>query len=135
MGRIGKAEEVVPRICNEELSGRVTKIVTQKETNCFWVNKLEKIEAALVANKSAAKLETYTYNLFGEAEGQDLDVVYPTNFNEMQSWTTKAQPMRIPHFNFTSGSERMNVDPGTIPSSKDLYQSMTERWTSTWKDM
>jgi pimeloyl-ACP methyl ester carboxylesterase len=122
--RMGKAEEVLPSICSE---ARVTTIVTQKETNCLWVDKLQKIEAELQKGKSHCDLQTYTYNLFEGAE------VYPTTFTEMENWSTQAKPVEIP-----TNLDLNALSSGAataIPSSEELYQSMTECWANTWGDL
>ena len=116
--RIGKAEDIVPEICVE--NPNINTIVTQKETNCLWIQKMDQ-----VLSKSEAQLETYTYTLFGEK-----DQVYPMRFSEMKEWR-KALPIDAPK-QLSKEASLEDVDT-SIPSPEAFYASMMECWRDTWE--
>jgi len=118
MFEIGKAEEVVPRIC-EELSA--STVVTQRETDVVWSGKLDVIAKRI---PSGSALSLYTYTLIGQNTGWS----YPLSFAETKEWDLSGPVEAVGRIKSPEGAS-----PGRdIPSADDLYDAVVEAWSGFW---
>ena len=119
--RVGKAEEVIPALCEE--MGTST-VVTQKEANCLWADKVKKVSET---GGAQLVMDTYTYTLFGENNGWR----YPTQYTEMQEWGF-SQPVDSGELKTSSAGVGSELEQEIIPSAEEMYASMMEAWQGTW---
>ena len=105
--RVGKAEDVIAEVCDQY---SVDEIVTSREANCLWSDKMR----AIAESAQCAPLRTYTYTMIGENTGW----AYPMRASELGQWGLSA-PIDPPR-----GLASPAIEDAAVPSAQALRDSL-----------
>ena len=105
--RVGKAEDVIAEVCDQY---SVDEIVTSREANCLWSDKMR----AIAESAQCAPLRTYMYTMIGENTGW----AYPMRASELGQWGLSA-PIDPPR-----GLASPAIEDAAVPSAQALRDSL-----------